>query len=160
MRYQRLRRIIAIATVLGVGAAGVMVHRQVDSGCKFDVRLILLDSLSGRIETYALDHRALPRSLDALRDGRGPEWQGPYAAAKDLVDPWGSLIRYRIVGPPKRGFELLLVGADDAEGGSGAAEDRRCFFAWDAHAGVDRGLLPRRIDVEGSTGHRDAVYRD
>jgi hypothetical protein len=125
-----IRALIAVAAGLSLAIGGAFLYAAPIGPCKIDNRAIALDSLAAMIEVYALDHDRLPPDLDALLVGTEPNWQGPYARPRNLVDPWGSRIRYATLGEPHSGFRLVLVGSDNQFGGTGGAADRELTVAW------------------------------
>lgn len=119
---------VAAVALMAIGAA--FLHSATSGPCKTDTREIALVSLAAKIELYALDLGRLPSDLDALLVGSEPNWQGPYATHRDLVDPWGIAIRYAILGQPHSGFRLALVGSDNQIGGTAGASDRELTVSW------------------------------
>ncbi|WP_110686766.1 type II secretion system major pseudopilin GspG [Salinicola aestuarinus] len=114
-----LLEMLAVIVLLGVIATIVVsqVGGNVDKG-KYGAGKAQLASLSMKIESYALDVGAPPRSLDALvHEPEGAnQWFGPYAKASDLRDPFGHEFGYRVPGE-HGAFDLIFYGRDGVAGG-------------------------------------------
>lgn len=97
-----------------------------------------LRSLEQALELYRLDNGRYPsaeQGLDALV--REPTTEplprryssGGYATARNLLDPWGSRLQYRVPGTHNpHSFDLWSFGPDGVEGGDGAGAD---IVNWD-----------------------------
>jgi general secretion pathway protein G len=87
-----------------------------------------IDSLGAALDLFFLDMGRYPTTaegLDALIERRPglDAWNGPYLQQTALpLDPWGNPYRYRSPGDG-RPYEIVSLGADGAEGGSGDAAD-------------------------------------
>ncbi|GIX32842.1 MAG: type II secretion system protein GspG [Lysobacterales bacterium] len=120
-----LIEILAVIVLIGIVMAVVaqQVFQRVETG-KFNAAKAQLQSLSMKIEAYALDNGRPPQRLEDLvqRPGDARNWNGPYARESDLRDPWGNAFVYRV--PGERGpFDLISLGADGRPGGEGNARD-------------------------------------
>jgi type II secretion system protein G len=85
---------------------------------------LIVQVLAGKVEVFALDNGALPKTLDELvtRPPDGNRWMGPYAKSQDLVDPYGHLFVYKM--PGEHGdFDIIFLGADGRAGGEGMNKD-------------------------------------
>ncbi len=86
-----------------------------------------MDSLAKALDQYRLDTGHYPtqeQGLAALvkRPQNEARWDGPYLQ-KDLPnDPWSRAYLYKIPGA-KGEFDLLSLGKDGAQGGSGESAD-------------------------------------
>jgi general secretion pathway protein G len=79
-----------------------------------------IELLSDRLQQYAEDHRRLPATLSELTETSGGD--GPYAQAKDLLDPYGRAFAY--IAPGTHGaFDLVFLGKDGKPGGDGYDTD-------------------------------------
>jgi general secretion pathway protein G len=118
---------IMIVIVLIGGIVALVANRVMNSKSRGDYQLaqVQLDTLAGKIDQYRSDTGRLPESLEQLVSSPGISgWLGPYAQAKELVDPFGNAIEYRrpgAIGP----FELVSLGADGAPGGDSFDADIR-----------------------------------
>ncbi|MDW8478924.1 MAG: type II secretion system major pseudopilin GspG [Xanthomonadales bacterium] len=120
-----LIEILAVIVLIGIVMAVVaqQVFQRVETG-KFNAAKAQLQSLSMKIEAYALDNGRPPERLEDLvrRPPQARNWNGPYARESDLRDPWGNEFVYRV--PGERGpFDLSSLGADGRAGGEGHARD-------------------------------------
>ncbi|WP_158156829.1 type II secretion system major pseudopilin GspG [Pseudomonas sp.] len=120
-----LLEMLAVIVLLGIVATIVVrqVGGNVDKG-KYGAGKAQLASLSMKVESYALDVGAPPRSLDQLttRPASARNWNGPYAKPSDLRDPFGHDFGYR--APGQHGpFDLVFYGQDGQPGGEGFNAD-------------------------------------
>lgn len=89
---------------------------------------IQLETLSQSLNFYQLDMETYPtteQGLGALLEmpGDAQAWNGPYVRqAAQLKDPWGRPVIYRAPGE-KGAFDLITLGADGKEGGTGDDAD-------------------------------------
>lgn len=83
-------------------------------------------NIKAALQLYYIDTGRYPSESDGLKaliaqpniiEG----WTGPYAAEKDLSDPWGREFIYRFPGQNGE-FDLLSLGRDGQPGGK--SEDR------------------------------------
>lgn len=118
---------IMIVIVLIGGIVALVANRVMNSKAQGDYRLaqVQLDTLAGKVDQFRSDTGRLPDSLEQLVTSPGLQgWLGPYAQAKELVDPFGTPIEYR--RPGSNGpFELVSLGADGAPGGDSFNADIR-----------------------------------
>ncbi|MGC5698821.1 type II secretion system major pseudopilin GspG [Pseudomonas sp. NFXW11] len=120
-----LLEMLAVIVLLGIVAT--IVARQmggnVDKG-KYGAGKAQLASLSMKIESYALDAGSPPPTLGALlaRPANAASWNGPYAKASDLKDPFGHAFGYRTPGQ-HGSFDLIFYGQDGQPGGDGYSKD-------------------------------------
>jgi len=88
---------------------------------------IQIESFLSALDLYYLDVGRYPSSsegLAALTNGNNaPRWNGPYLRGGVVPsDPWGHNYIYR--APADRApFEIVSLGSDGQEGGSGTAAD-------------------------------------
>lgn len=96
-----------------------------------------MEMLSAALDAYRLDNGRYPateQGLEALwtepaSEPRPRNWRGPYLRKQVPLDPWGNSYIYRFPGHANRnGFDLLSLGADGREGGSGEDAD---ILAWE-----------------------------
>lgn len=87
-----------------------------------------LDAFEKALETYRIDTGRYPSTSQGLQalvsqPGDEPRWRGPYLKGQVPLDPWGSPYEYRVPGRAGKDYELLSLGQDRAQGGSGDGAD-------------------------------------
>jgi general secretion pathway protein G len=89
-----------------------------------------VEAFSSSLDLYFLDNGRYPTSSEGLgalvqRPGNLTTWNGPYLKGGTLpADPWGNPYVYR--SPAERApFEIISLGSDGREGGTGSAADIR-----------------------------------
>jgi len=120
-----LIELLVVLTILGMIAAfaAPQVFKYL-SGARSDSARIQIENLGGAIDLYRLEVGSYPPDLEALvKQPSGVErWHGPYLKKRKVPkDPWGHDFIYRMPGGHGP-YDLLSLGADQAEGGDG--EDR------------------------------------
>ena len=88
---------------------------------------IQIESFSGALDLYYLDLGRYPNSNEGLaaltRGNNAPGWNGPYLRGGVVpADPWGHNYVYRAPGE-RAPFDIISLGSDGQEGGSGTAAD-------------------------------------
>jgi len=120
-----LLEMLAVIVLIGIIGAVVVtqVGKNVDKG-KYGAGKAQLMTLNQKIENYALDNGAPPQQLEGLvtKPANAPNWQGPYAKASDLKDPWGHAFGYQYPGQ-NGSFDLIFYGQDGKPGGDGYSKD-------------------------------------
>ena len=120
-----LLEMLAVIVLIGIIGSVVVtqVGKNVDKG-KYGAGKAQLTTLSQKIENYALDNGAPPQQLQALlvKPADAPNWQGPYAKASDLRDPWQHPFGYAYPGQ-NGNFDLIFYGQDGKPGGDGYSKD-------------------------------------
>jgi len=120
-----LLEMLAVIVLIGIIGAVVVtqVGKNVDKG-KYGAGKSQLMTLSQKIENYALDNGTPPQQLDGLvtRPPNAANWQGPYAKASELKDPWGHAFGYQYPGQ-NGSFDLIFYGQDGKPGGDGYSKD-------------------------------------
>ncbi len=101
-----------------------------------------LQNVAAKLEVYERDTGRLPAALDELL-GQGSAGRGPYARARDLVDPWGEKFHYR-VNAEGAGFVLFTLGRDRRLGGSGDDRDLQVEFPLGGNDSEPNSLAERR----------------
>ena len=120
-----LVELLVVLAILGMIAAfaGPQVFKYLSSS-RTDSAQIQIENLGTGIDLYRLEVGKLPPTLEALVEKPTGEdkWNGPYLKKRVIPkDPWGNEFVYRV--PGENGpYDLLSLGADNAEGGEG--EDR------------------------------------
>ena len=89
-----------------------------------------IEALSSALDLYYLDTGRYPSSSDGLsalvrRPSNADSWNGPYLKGGAVpADPWKNDYIYRAPGD-NAPFEIMSLGSDGREGGSGSAADIR-----------------------------------
>jgi general secretion pathway protein G len=120
-----LIEMLAVIVLIGIvmTVIGQNVFQRMETG-KRNAAKAQVQSLSMKVEAYALDNGTPPQRLEDLvrRPGDARNWNGPYARESDLNDPWGNSFVYRF--PGENGpFDLVSLGSDGRPGGDGNAAD-------------------------------------
>lgn len=124
-----LMEMLVVLVVIGLIAAVAIpqVSRLLESA-KHKAARIQLDTVSQSLTFYQLDVGEYPTARQGLKALWAPDqppdtWNGPYVREEQqLKDPWGRPLIYRIPGKSKA-FDLMTLGADGKEGGSGDDAD-------------------------------------
>ena len=84
-----------------------------------------MQMLSVALDTYRLDVGDFPSSLNELRAGKAPGWDGPYLPRELPMDPWGNPYVYELLsgGESSLPYALKSFGKDGRAGGDGENED-------------------------------------
>ncbi len=121
-----LLELLVVLAILGLIAAfaAPQVFKYL-TGAQVDSARIQIENIGTGIDLYRLEVGTYPPELEALieRPAGADRWNGPYLKKKVIPkDPWGHEYVYRY--PGKNGpYDLLSLGADNAEGGDGDARD-------------------------------------
>lgn len=98
------------------------------SEAKAKTAKIQIESFGSALDLYFLDTGRYPASSEGLnalvqRTGGLTAWNGPYVKGTTIPnDPWGRAYVYR--SPGEHGlYDIMSLGADGQEGGTGAAAD-------------------------------------
>lgn len=110
-----------LAVIVLIGIIGTIVVTQVGKNMqkgKYGAGKAQLITLGQKIQNYALDNGAPPKSLKALvtKPPGDANWLGPYAKPSDLKDPWGHAFGYTYPGE-HGSFDLVFYGQDGKPGG-------------------------------------------
>ncbi|AFC84609.1 type II secretion system major pseudopilin GspG [Frateuria aurantia] len=120
-----LLEMLAVIVLIGIVGTVVVsqVGRNVDKG-KYGAGKAQLATLAQDVEAYALDNGSPPAQLqDLLQRPQGAvNWQGPYARAGALRDPWGHAFGYAYPGE-HGSYDLVFYGQDGQPGGEGYSAD-------------------------------------
>ena len=126
-----LLELLVVLAILGMIAAfaGPRIFKYL-SGARSDSARIQIENLSAGVDLYRLEVGTYPPDLEALvNQPSGVEkWNGPYLKKRVLPqDPWGNEYLYRV--PGEHGpYDLLSLGADNADGGEG---ENRDIVSWE-----------------------------
>jgi general secretion pathway protein G len=87
-----------------------------------------IDAIDKALQAYRIDMGRFPSEGEGLRalnasPSNEPRWRGPYL--KDAVpdDPWGSPYQYRLPSSRGKDYDLISLGRDRAQGGTGDDAD-------------------------------------
>lgn len=122
-----LMELLVVLVIVGLLAAfvGPLLYQRI-SPAKETVARAQITGFATALDTYLIDVGRFPttdQGLDALRQDPGdPSWKGPYLRKEVPLDPWGAEYVYRAPGR-SGGYEILSLGSDGLEGGSGDAAD-------------------------------------
>jgi general secretion pathway protein G len=89
---------------------------------------IQIESFASALDLFYLDVGRYPSASEGLtalaqRPGNAPVWSGPYLKNASVpADPWGHVYVYRVPGE-KGPYEIVSLGSDGQEGGTGTAAD-------------------------------------
>jgi general secretion pathway protein G len=123
-----LVEILVVITIIGLIMAlvGPRVLNYL-SESKAKAAKIQIESFASALDLYYLDLGRYPNSNEGLtaltRGNNAPGWNGPYLRGGVVPsDPWGHGYLYR--SPAERApYEIISLGSDGQEGGSGPAAD-------------------------------------
>ncbi|MBR1175262.1 type II secretion system major pseudopilin GspG [Bradyrhizobium sp. KB893862 SZCCT0404] len=124
-----LVEMLVVITIIGLimGLIGPRVLNYL-SESKVKAAKIQMQSFASALDLFNLDAGRYPSTaegLDALvhRIPGVAAWNGPYLRGGNIpLDPWGHSYIYRAPGQ-RSVFDIVSLGADGAEGGSGVAAD-------------------------------------
>jgi general secretion pathway protein G len=123
-----LVEMLVVITIIGLimGLIGPRVLNYL-SESKVKAAKIQMQSFASALDLYNLDTGRYPSSAEGLaalvQPTTGVAWNGPYLKGAALPnDPWNHPYIYRV--PGERGpYDILSLGSDGQEGGSGTAAD-------------------------------------
>jgi general secretion pathway protein G len=87
-----------------------------------------IESFGSALDLFYLDVGHYPSASEGLialveRPASASVWNGPYLKNASVpVDPWGHAYLYRVPGE-KRPYQIVSLGSDGQEGGTGTAAD-------------------------------------
>jgi len=120
-----LMEIMIVIVLIGLIATfvGSRILGAADTG-KFKIAQSQVDTMAGKIEQYQNDVGSLPPDLEALvkAPGNSAGWLGPYASEKELKDPWGHPLEYKVPGSGGP-YDLTSYGRDGKPGGESVDAD-------------------------------------
>ena len=124
-----LVEMLVVITIIGLimGLIGPRVLNYL-SESKVKTAKIQMQSFASALDLFNLDAGRYPSTsegLDALvhRSPGVAAWNGPYLKGGNVpLDPWNHPYIYRAPGEHDA-FDIISLGADGAEGGSGVAAD-------------------------------------
>lgn len=101
--------ILTLMSIIGLGVMSVFQDSQVDT------TKLQMTRVAERIQIYSLRNKGVPSSGDGL--------SAVYKNEDVPKDSWNNDFRYVSPGPNGMDFDLISLGADGREGGSGNNED-------------------------------------
>lgn len=118
--------VIGIVLIL-TSSVGFMAFKYLDQAKQATARS-QIETFAMSVNSYRLDTGVFPRQEEGLaalwsKPAGTDTWNGPYLAKAVPQDPWGRDYVYRVPGPNGLPFEILSLGADGQEGGSGQDAD-------------------------------------
>ncbi len=124
-----LMEMLVVLVVIGlIAAVAIPQVMKLLEGAKHKAARIQLETLSQSLVYYQLDIGGYPTTDQGLKalwqsPGGNEAWNGPYVRQeRQLLDPWGRPFIYR--SPGQSGdFDLISLGGDGKEGGSGDDAD-------------------------------------
>lgn len=130
----RLSGFTFIETIIVIGiililtsAVGFMAFKYIDQAKQATAKS-QVETLALAMSSYYIDCKQYPdpqKGLSALweKPANAEGWNGPYLAKALPKDPWGRDYVLKMPGPNGLPFEILSLGADGAEGGTGNDAD-------------------------------------
>ncbi len=124
-----LVEMLVVITIIGLimGLVGPRVLNYLGDS-KVKAAKLQIESFSSSLDLFYLDVGRYPSASEGLsalaqRPGNAGVWNGPYLKTGAVpTDPWGHIYLYR--SPGERGpYEIVSLGSDGQEGGSGTAAD-------------------------------------
>ena len=124
-----LIELLVVLAILGLlaGLVGPQVMKFL-GGSKTKTARLQIEDLSAALDLYRLEVGRYPSTSEGLvslveKPGDAKNWNGPYLKKNKIPDdPWGNAYQYS--SPGSHGpFDILSLGADNAEGGDGENPD-------------------------------------
>jgi general secretion pathway protein G len=123
-----LIELLVVVIILGLLAAlvGPRFFGRVGQSKQAAAR-VQIELLGTALDQYKLDTGRYPTTQEGLQalqanPGNVNGWEGPYLKKEVPRDPWGNPYQYR--SPGEHGeYDLASMGADNAPGGEGEAND-------------------------------------
>lgn len=118
---EMLAVIVLVAIVAGIVVQ--QVGNNVTKG-RYNAGKAKIQTLALKIENYTLDNGSPPQRLEDLvtKPGNASNWNGPYAKASDIKDPFGNNFQYKAPGD-HGDFDLVFLGKDGKAGGEEFSKD-------------------------------------
>ena len=126
-----LVEMLVVITIIGLimGLVGPRVLNYL-TDARVKAAKLQIEALSSALDLYYLDTGRYPSSSEGLsalvrRPSNADAWNGPYLKGGAVpADPWKNDYIYRAPGY-NAPFEIMSLGSDGREGGSGSAADIR-----------------------------------
>lgn len=128
-----LMEMLVVLVVIGlIAAVAIPQITNLLGSAKTKAAKVQLDTLSASLRHYELDTGAFPTSEQGIEvlwsmADPDPAWNGPYLRQeRQLKDPWGFDFVYRSPAEDAP-YELVTLGADNKEGGTGDDADLKAI---------------------------------
>jgi general secretion pathway protein G len=124
-----LVEMLVVITIIGLimGLVGPRVLNFLGDS-KVKAAKLQIESFASSLDLFYLDVGRYPTGSEGLaalaqRPGNAEIWNGPYLKTGTVpTDPWGHIYVYR--APAEHGpYEIISLGSDGQEGGTGTAAD-------------------------------------
>ncbi len=124
-----LIELLVVLVILGLlaGLVGPQMVRYL-GGAKTDTTMLQIEEFGAGLDLFHLEVGRYPTTDEGLialveKPNSVEGWNGPYLKKKQIPeDPWGNEYLYRFPGDNGI-YDLYSFGQDNAEGGSGEAQD-------------------------------------
>ncbi|SHN87827.1 general secretion pathway protein G [Bradyrhizobium erythrophlei] len=124
-----LVEMLVVITIIGLvmGLVGPRVLSYLGDA-KVKAAKLQIESFGSALDLFYLDAGRYPSASEGLtalvqRPAGVSVWNGPYLKNASVpVDPWGHVYLYRVPGE-KRPYQIISLGSDGQEGGTGTAAD-------------------------------------
>ena len=101
-----LEVLIVVAIIVMLSGAGSYFFFQQYEEAKTGTAKMGVNSLSGLVENYKINHNEYPTSLQALT--QQINGFGPYCSQKDITDPWNKPYQIDPTGPSHQGMKAEI----------------------------------------------------
>ena len=106
--------VLAFLLIAGVAISGRAFGRIENH--RSDRARFQLNKIAMAVDTYCQDTGQLPTSIQQLLTADVPGWDGPYVHAREIKDPWGESVIYRIsVADPDRYLIAIIPPQSKAQ---------------------------------------------
>jgi len=125
-----LVEMLVVLTIISliVGLVGPRVLNYLGES-KVKTARLQIENFGSALDLFYLDTGRYPsgsEGLEALtqRPSDASVWNGPYIKGTRVpADPWGNKYQYRVAADHQPPYEIISLGSDGREGGSGTAAD-------------------------------------
>jgi general secretion pathway protein G len=125
-----LIEMLVVLTIISliVGLIGPRVLNYL-SDSRVKTAKLQMENFASSLDLFYMDTGRYPTSAEGLnaleqRPSDVEMWNGPYIkGSKVPVDPWGNAYQYRIAPGHTPPYEIISLGSDGREGGTGTAAD-------------------------------------
>jgi general secretion pathway protein G len=124
-----LVEMLVVIAIIGLvmGLVGPRVLNSLGEA-KVKAAKLQIESFGSALDLFYLDVGRYPSASEGLaalveRPANAPVWNGPYLKNASVpADPWGHVYLYRVPGE-KGPYQIVSLGSDGQEGGTGTAAD-------------------------------------
>lgn len=125
-----LLELLVVVLIIGLltGIVGPRLARQVMRS-EVTAAKAQIDGFDKALQTFRIDMGRYPTTAEGLAvllvapAGQAARWRGPYLSNAIPLDPWGSPYRYQFPSTRGKDYDLLSLGKDRAQGGTGDDAD-------------------------------------